>query len=175
MEKEFILIMPSIKDRIGWLEYYKEFKKVNPDSNPLDYRLGQDYEQWLSEKEDESKGLNLQEGRVPSSVYLLKIEGNDRILGHVSIRHSIDNEFLEKVGGHIGYGIRPSERGKGYAKILLNLALKICKELGIENVMITCKKNNIPSAKCIKSNGGILRDEINYKGEDFNRYDFKLD
>ena len=174
MEKEFILVMPNLNDKVDWLDYYKEFKKVNPDSNPLDYDITQDYEKWLIRKEDERKGLNLQVGRVPSSVYILKRKGNGKILGHLSIRHSIDNEFLAKVGGHIGYGIRPSERGKGYAKILLNLALKICKEFGIENVMITCKKNNIPSAKCIIGNGGVLRDEINYKGEDFNRYDFKI-
>ena len=43
---------------------------------------------------------------------------------------------------------------------MLHLMLKICKEKGVEKVLITCDKNNIASAKTIMSNDGILENEI---------------
>ena len=43
-------------------------------------------------------------------------------------------------GGHIGDGIRPSERRKRYGTLIIKLALLECKKLGINNVLITCKK-----------------------------------
>lgn len=175
METNLILVFPKLSDEKDWKEYIDEFAKANPQSHPLDFRVGDDYKKWLEKKENERFGKNLEEGRVPSSVYFLKEKGKERILAHLSIRHSIDNEFLSRVGGHIGYGTRPSERGKGYATALLGLALEECKKLGIERPMITCKRNNLPSAKCIKNNGGKLRDEIEFNGEEFNRYDFDLE
>lgn len=175
MEKKLILTVPKESDEKDWKEYIDEFAKSNPESHPLDFRAGDDYKKWLEKKETERIGKNLEEGRVPSSVYFLKEKRSERILAHLSIRHSIDNEFLSRVGGHIGYGTRPSERGKGYATKLLGLALEECKKLGIKNPMITCKRNNLPSAKCIKNNGGKLRDEIEFNGEEFNRYDFDLE
>ena len=88
---------------------------------------------------------------------------------------SIATDFLSTVGGHIGYGIRLSERGKGYATIGLKLALEECKKLGIQKVLLTCKSSNIASRKCIERNDGKLRDKIEFRGEDFNRYDFDLE
>ncbi len=173
-ENNLILVFPEKLDKEDWLKYVEEFKESNPESSPLDFRLGMDFEDWLKQKQEEQHGKNLQEGRVPSTVLLLKRMGEDRILGHVSIRHNINNKFLEEVGGHIGYGIRPSERGKGLATQMLQLALDECKKMGITNAMITCKKANLASAKVIGANGGVKRDEINFNGEDFNRYDFDL-
>ena len=37
--------------------------------------------------------------------------------------------FLRKGAGHIGYGILPEYRGKGYAKKGLVLAIEKCKEI----------------------------------------------
>ena len=173
--KKLVLKLPTLKDKEDFLSYVKEFKEVNPSSNPLDFRIGDNYEEWLKKKENERKGRNLEEGRVPSTVYFLKYDGEDRILGHLSIRHNIDNEFLSAVGGHIGYGTRPSERRKGYGTVALKLALKECEKLGIKNALVTCKRENNPSARCIENNGGVLRDIFNFNGEEFNRYDFDLD
>lgn len=172
MKENLILTLPRLSDEKDWREYVAEFQKTNPDSNPLGFAVGDDYKHWFAKTKDERLGKNLKNGRVPVSVYFLKHKGEDRILAHLSIRHSIDTEFLSKVGGHIGYGTRPSERGKGYATALLGLALGECKKLGILNPMITCKKSNIPSSKCIQHNGGKLRDVVVYEGEEFNRYNF---
>ena len=97
--------------------------------------------------------------RVPDSVFFLLDEERDRLLGAVNIRHYL-SESLLKTGGHIGDGIRPSERRKGYATEMIRLALDECKKLGIDRVLMTCDKDNIGSAKSIIRNGGVLENEI---------------
>lgn len=99
------------------------------------------------------------EGKVPGSVFFLLDEDRKILLGAVNIRHYL-NEYLLREGGHIGDGIRPSERRKGYATKLIGLALLECKKLGIDRVLITCDKDNIGSAKSIINNGGVLENEI---------------
>lgn len=104
------------------------------------------------------------EGYVPDSTFFLYDESRDRLIGAVNIRHYL-NESLLKSGGHIGDGIRPSERRKGYATLMIKLALEECKKLGINKVLMTCDKDNIGSAKSIINNGGVLEDEfINDEG-----------
>ena len=110
------------------------------------------------------------EGRVPDSVFFLLDTERDRLLGAVDIRHYL-NEELFREGGHIGDGIRPSERGNGYATEMIRLALIECRKLGIEKVLMTCDRDNIASAKAIIRNGGILENEfINSDGEIEQRY-----
>lgn len=110
------------------------------------------------------------EGLVPDSVFFLLDEARDRLLGAVNIRHYL-NDSLLKEGGHIGDGIRPSERRKGYATEMIRLALIECKKLGIDKVLMTCDKENIASAKSIIKNGGILESEfVNSDGKVEQRY-----
>lgn len=90
-------------------------------------------------------------------------------VGAVNIRHYL-NESLYKSGGHIGDGIRPSERRKGYATAMIDLALEKCKELGINKVLMTCDKTNIGSAKSIINNGGVLESEFEEDGVVEQRY-----
>ena len=110
------------------------------------------------------------EGLVPDSVFFLLDESRDRLLGAVNIRHYL-NDSLLKEGGHIGDGIRPSGRRKGYATEMIRLALIECKKLGIDKVLMTCDKENIASAKSIIKNGGILENEfVNSDGKVEQRY-----
>ena len=94
-------------------------------------------------------------------------------MGAVNIRHYL-NDTLLKAGGHIGYGIRPSERRKGYATAMIALALDECRKLGINKVLICCNKENIGSAKSIINNGGILENEIEEDGHIIQRYWIQL-
>ena len=80
-------------------------------------------------------------------------------VGAVNIRHCLDEGLLHS-GGHIGDGIQPSERRKGYATAMIALALKECKKLGIDRVLMCCRKDNIGSAKSIINNGGVLENEV---------------
>ncbi|MBR7041030.1 MAG: GNAT family N-acetyltransferase [Clostridia bacterium] len=109
-------------------------------------------------------------GLVPDSVFFLLDEDRDRLLGAVNICHYL-NEALLKEGGHIGDGIRPSERRKGYATRMIGLALDECRKLGITRVLMTCEKTNVGSAKSIIRNGGVLENEfVNSDGEVEQRY-----
>ena len=113
---------------------------------------------------------NPRDGLVPDSTFFLLDEERNRLLGAVNIRHYL-NEGLLKDGGHIGDGIRPSERRKGYATKMIGLALEECKKLGIDKALICCDKDNIGSAKSIINNGGVLENEITDEdGEIVQRY-----
>jgi len=81
----------------------------------------------------------------------------ERILGSISCRHRL-NDFLLNVGGHIGYGVRPSARRRGVATAALRLALEQAKSLGLQRALVTCKNDNIASARTIERNGGVLED-----------------
>ncbi|MDN4608482.1 GNAT family N-acetyltransferase [Sporosarcina highlanderae] len=141
---------PSLKWKSEHIAYLKEWDeaKVNPSS----FRLKKDfpYEDYLEELKEEEAGKN---NRVPNSNYFL-IDENNRILGAVTIRHFL-SDYLRNVDGHIGAGIRPSERRKGYATFLLSEALKITDQLGIRSVLVTCNEDNIGSAAVIIKNGGV--------------------
>ena len=101
----------------------------------------------------------LEQGVVPNSVFFLLDEDRNILLGAVNIRHTL-NDYLLQYGGHIGDGIRPTERRKGYATELVRLALIECRKIGIDRVLMVCEKSNVASAKSIVKNGGILENEI---------------
>lgn len=109
------------------------------------------------------------ENHVPSSTYFCLDEERNIFVGAVNIRHYL-NESLLLNGGHIGDGIRPSERRKGYATAMIGLALEECKKLGIDKVLMVCDKENIGSAKSIINNGGVLENEVVVDGVTEQRY-----
>ena len=113
------------------------------------------------------------EGLVPDSTFFCLDEDRDIFVGAVNIRHYL-NDALLKNGGHIGDGIRPSERRKGYASKMISLALEECKKLGIDPVLMVCDKENIGSAKSIRNNGGVLENEIEEDGVVEQRYWIRL-
>lgn len=109
-------------------------------------------------------------GRVPDSVFFCLDVDRNRLVGAVNIRHYLTDVLLRE-GGHIGDGIRPSERRKGYATAMIKLALEECKKLGILQVLMICDKDNIGSAKSIIKNGGVLENEFtNSEGTTEQRY-----
>ena len=109
------------------------------------------------------------EGRVPTSTFFALDADRDIFVGAINIRHYL-NERLLLDGGHIGDGVRPSERGKGYASEIIRLGLKECGKLGIERVLMVCDKDNIASRKAILRNGGVLENEIEVDGTIEQRY-----
>lgn len=88
---------------------------------------------------------------------------DDRLAGLLSIRYELPKMLSEKYGD-IGYGVRPSERNKGYAAVMLKYALSVCREKGMHKVILGCFKDNLASAATIRKNGGILfAENENYK------------
>lgn len=108
-------------------------------------------------------------GRVPDSTFFCLDVDRDRLVGAVNIRHYL-NADLCFTGGHIGDGIRPSERRKGYATAMIGLALKECEKLGINKVLMTCDADNYGSEKSIINNGGVFESEFNDDGNIEKRY-----
>lgn len=113
-------------------------------------------------------------GLVPDSTWFCLDTERERFVGAVNIRHYL-NESLLKNGGHIGDGVRPSERRRGVATKMIGLALEECRKLGISRVLMVCDKENIGSAKSIQKNGGILENEVvNEEGTVEQRYWIEL-
>lgn len=109
------------------------------------------------------------ENRVPSTA--LFWVNNWKIIWAIQIRHHINHPNLEYRWGHIGYGIRLSERKKWYATKMLWLALQEARKIGLEKVLITCNIDNIWSNKVIQKNGWVLEREcLHEDGTRFNRY-----
>lgn len=115
-----------------------------------------------------SKGIDLPAGFVEHSTYWL-VNNDKEILGVINIRHTL-TEKLKRKGGHMGFGIRPSERRKGYGTEMLKMALGKAKQLGLGKVLITCNKENVASAKVIQKNGGKLVSEELVENEIIQRY-----
>ncbi len=141
-------------------DYIQEFIDYDSDINGvggLSKYIGR-YDSWLEKLEEDRVRIPSEE-MVPSETFFLIRENDNKLLGIINIRLAL-NERLLKRGGHIGYGVRPTERRKGYNTYQLKCALKFCKEKGIEKALITCHKDNIASAKCIQNSGGVLENEV---------------
>ena len=114
-----------------------------------------------------------EEGWVPDTTFFCLDKEKNIFVGAVNIRHYL-SEGLLKTGGHIGDGIRPSERRKGYATAMIALALEECRKIGINRVLMCCDKDNIGSVKSIIYNGGILENEVEEDGQIEQRYWIQL-
>lgn len=169
----FKLVKPTLSMEKEYVDYITEWEateeKIVPNAAKRD---SMSFKELVTKwKEYESERM-YEKGLVPSSMYFL-IDNHNKIYGAIDIRHEL-NDYLLQYGGHIGYGIRPSQRRKGYASQMLTLALPIVKELGISKALITCDKNNTGSAKTIMNNGGILENEVINGDEITQRYWIEL-
>ena len=167
---KIILVKPDLSYADEIIKYKEESLAESPIINGS---AGLDrfssIEIWFEELNKRSCEDTVPKGLVPSSTYLGVREKDNYIVGMIDIRHYL-NEYLTQVGGHIGYGVRKTERNKGYAKQMLKLALEKCKELKIKKVLITCDEDNIASEKVILSANAKLEDIRNVDGENKKRF-----
>ena len=124
--------------------------------------------EWLALLEKKSRPETCPEGLVPDSSFLCIRQADDRLVGMINIRHEL-NDYLLNFGGHIGYGIRPGERGKGYAHEQLRLGLIECCKLSLSPVLLTCLTDNERSRRTILHAGGLYEDTR--QREDGSRFD----
>ena len=150
MYKEYMSseLIPGI-DRF---EGIRDFEKIDKYS----------FEEWIENLEKNKDEKNLPENYSPHTLFLA-INDEEELVGAIGLRWK-EVPALMTFGGLIGYSIRPSQRGKGYASKMLNLALEKFKDTNIDNVLITCKDFNIASKRVIEKNGGIF--ENTYKNDD---------
>lgn len=151
---KFKFEIPTKEREQDAIDFINEFYEYNSDINGTGglQRYLDNYDGWLEKLEEDYKRIPNEE-KVPAKTYFLVRESDNRIVGMINIRLAL-NERLKKYGGHIGYCIRPTERGKGYNKINLYLGLKICKEHGIKEVFMDADKENPASWKTMESLGG---------------------
>lgn len=129
----------------------------NPEKPPFGFAFRReesaDFSSYVRRVEAWSRGEELPEGWAPNTFLVAEVAGE--IVGRVSIRHQLSDHLL-RIGGHVGYGVVPAHRRKGYAREMLRQALPIMKRLGIERALVTCDDDNVGSYKSIEANGGVL-------------------
>ena len=114
------------------------------------------YEDWLESNRNMEMGLGIPEGWVPA-VQLVAFARDGQAVGFLNLRLRLNDHLLQE-GGHIGYSIRPSARGKGLAKEQLRQGLQVAKSKNIKRVLVTCDRDNAASRGVIIANGGVLED-----------------
>lgn len=157
---EILLVKPEKKHQ----EIIADFIKEHKDNNEFEIHGGAlveklDFDTWLKQLDNNSKKETVDTNWVVSSTFLAIRVRDNRLIGFIDIRHEL-NDFLRSYGGNIGLGIRPTERGKGYATMITMKALDYCREIGLHRVMLACYKDNIASVKTIENCGGILEKEF---------------
>ena len=89
------------------------------------------------------------------------------VLGGIVLRPSTNDDVLRT--GHIGYGVRPSARGRGVATWALDQVLRHARDAGLERVLLVCRDNNAASIRTIERCGGVL-DSIVDDGQGLGRH-----
>lgn len=91
------------------------------------------------------------------AAYWWVVDQDGAVVGSISLRYAL-NDFLLLAAGHIGYGVRPSARGRGVAGWALGEVLATARRRDLESVLITCVVDNTASARVIEKQGGVLED-----------------
>lgn len=98
-------------------------------------------------------GLDLPPDRVPATFLLAEVDGE--LVGRTSVRHSL-NDWLLAHGGHIGYGVLPAHRRRGYAHEILRQSLIVARAHGVGAALLTVDDDNAASIAVIERAGGRL-------------------
>ena len=159
--------LPEIEDKDILNDYVQEHFALGESS--ISASMGYfsaEYSEWVKRIH-----MNSDEGDELWGKSLLYLCFHDnKLVGLLSIRYELPKDLSEKYGD-IGYGVRPSERNKGYATKMLQHALSVCTDKGMDRVILGCYKDNLASAKTIKKNGGILvLENDNYKAGKVSQY-----
>ena len=163
------LVKPSLeyKDQIiDMLDEWNNYQTDDPDDKTpwAIFHNYSDFDAYLKFFDEKPKP-----GYVPATTFFALDIDRNIMVGAVSIRHYLNDDLLRR-GGHIGDGVRPSERRKGIATEMIRLALNECKKMDIEKVLMVCEKDNIASKKSIIHNGGVLENEVLDEGILIQRY-----
>ena len=159
------LKFPTYKDKEDILRFKEEFVSSGQRMAGVGGLDKMEFDEWFEKIISERNRDTCEEGRVPATLFLSIRREDEKIIGMVQVRHEL-NDYLLKFGGHIGDCVRPSEQGNGYATEQIGLALNFCKNNNINRVLITCKQDNVASARTIIKNGGVLENEIPNPHED---------
>lgn len=154
---EYRLMRPDLQMEPNYLAYMAALEALGEPTIPWAAGLrGMSYTDWL--RDIEKNRTTPDADKVPATLFAF-VNSEGTLLGFLDLRHCL-NENLMQTGGHIGYGLHPLQRGMGLAPKMLALGLEEAKNLGLEKVLVTCNKDNHPSAKTIRHCGGMLENEV---------------
>jgi predicted acetyltransferase len=154
------LISPTTRLRDSWLESREEWGREYQSGAGLqagdDVDTPDGFTAWIERLHREADhSVPVTGGRVHATYWW--ITERNAYLGAITLRHAL-NDFLLRAGGNIGYGIRPSARGRGLATWALGAVLPQARALGLDRVLVTCEDSNLASAGTIENCGGVLED-----------------
>ena len=154
------LITPTVRLRESWLAAHADWAGAHQDGSGLlatdDVGSETGFAAWVQRlRREGDESYPAPEGRVHAT-YRWIVEA-DQVLGAISLRHRL-NDILFRAGGHIGYGVRPSARGRGLATWALGAMLPYARERGLDRVLVTCQVDNAASARIIERHGGVAED-----------------
>ena len=160
-EKEtLLLVSPDIFHRREYSDMMEEWQQDGGPIIPAALISGSlSYDEWLNRERKFESEDTCPRGMSPCNLYFLTRAADGKIVGAAVIRWKLNKELLHK-GGHLDFGIRPSERNKGYGSRLLPLLFGKCRERKMERVLITCPEGNTGCRSIVLKNGGVWEDTI---------------
>ncbi len=133
----------------------------------LDLRDNEPWAAYIDRLDRLRRGLDVPADRVPATFLIAEVGGE--LVGRTSVRHTL-NDYLARVGGHVGYGVRQRARRRGHATEILHRSLDLLRGLGVERALMTCDDDNVGSATVIQRCGGLLQDVVDDEGVLKRRY-----
>ena len=82
------------------------------------------------------------------------ITDGPQVLGGIALRHG-EHPSIPRAG-NLGYGIRPSARGRGLAAWAVGRMLREAQELGMDEVLAVCLSGNTASQRTLAANGAVI-------------------
>lgn len=170
------LVSPSVEYKDSYIKLVQDFSQS--DNQLVPFTLNEDFSDFptlVAKLNGYALGHNIPEGFVAHRSFWL-IDPNNEVVGVSNLRLALTDN-LKKIGGHIGYGVKPSERRKGYATTILSKTLVEARNHGIQKALVTVEESNTASINVIKKNGGIFDSEGPVEGIEglFQRYWIEVD
>lgn len=153
------LVPPHVRFQDSYIAAVTEFQAEGRHTDADVRLLSADFAAFVQSLRD--RAHQPRPGLVPETV--LWLVEDDQFIGRASVRHHL-NAHLRRIGGHIGYEIRPTQRRRGYGTRICKLALIEARHIGLDRALITCDADNIGSRKIIEANGGVYHRAVQVEG-----------
>jgi predicted acetyltransferase len=141
------LVSPNVAQHSAWLASHREW---GPGLHEDGFGLGP------GDDVDSAGGFAAWVSRLQSldAARMWWIVERDAVLGGIALRTQT-YDTVARIG-HVGYGIRPSCRGRGVATWALGELLPHARAAGLNRLLLVCLDDNVGSIKTIERHGGVL-------------------